>query len=231
MNSVYIVGCERASGKSAVALGVHALMASRLARLGVFRPVVDTRASDPLLTLLRSRGAGDAPQTASIGVSYEEVSSDQDAAIEEIVARFRSLARACDGVLVVGSDYMDPGAPVELAFNARVAANLGVPALGVVSGVGRSCEEVLDAVELALESLREADCDVEGLVANRVERGLMAEVSARTAGREPPVYVLPEVAVLAAPTVEDLLQACSGELIGVTRRRSGSRRWRSWSPR
>ena len=37
---VYVIGCEPATGKSAVALGVRQLLARRLTRLGVFRPVL-----------------------------------------------------------------------------------------------------------------------------------------------------------------------------------------------
>jgi phosphate acetyltransferase len=215
VNGLYIVGSERATGKSAVALGVQELMGRRFGRLGVFRPVVAAAdLPDPVVSLLRSRGAARTSEEASIGVSYDAVHADEAAALAEIVARYRALARDCDGVLVVGTDFTDVGASGEFAFNARVAANLGVPVLCVVSGVERAVDEVVAAVELALESLRAADCDVVALVANRVEPALVAAVSVRMAGHEPPVSVLPDVGLLAAPTVGDLLRACSGELIG-----------------
>jgi phosphate acetyltransferase len=214
VNGLYIVGCGRATGKSAIALGVLELIGRRFGRVGVFRPVVGAAAPDAVLSLLRSRGAADTPEAASIGVSYEDVHSDQEGAVAEIVVRYRALARDCDAVLVVGTDFADAGVSGELAFNARVAANLGVPAVCVVSGAGRSEEEVIAAIELALESLRETDCDVAAVFANRVEQELVAEVSGRLEGHEPPVYVLPEVGLLTAPTVADLLRACCGELIG-----------------
>jgi len=214
MTGVYLAETERSCGKPAVALGVHDLMARRFARLGVFRPVVGADAPDLLLSLLRSRGDAAAPEQASIGVSYEDVHSDQDAAVEEIVARYRALARDCDAVLAVGTDFTDVGASGELALNARVAANLGLPVLCVVSGAERSENDVIAAVEHALESMREADCDVEAMFANRVEPELVAPVWRRLKGHEPPVYVLPEVGLLTAPTVGDLQRACSGRLIG-----------------
>ena len=52
------------------------------------------------------------------------------------------------------------------------------------------------------------------MFANRVEPELVAELSARLGDHEPPVYVLPEVELLSAPTVADLQRVCSGELIG-----------------
>ena len=212
MNGLYIVGCERACGISAIALGTHELMARRFGRLGVFRPVVASDGPDAVLALLRSRGAA-ATVEASAGVGYDELHADPDAAIAEIVARYRALEVDCDAVLVVGTDFTDIGAAGELAFNARVAANLGLPALCVVSGVNRSADEVIAAVELALTSLRRADCDVEAIFANRVAGELVAEIAARLGRHETPAYVLPEIGLLAAPTVGDLQRACSGELI------------------
>jgi phosphate acetyltransferase len=99
---VYVAGCEPATGKSAVALGVQQLLARRVQRLGVFRPVVADPEHDPLLDLLRPSGAGFLPYEASCGIGYEDVRADEARALEEIVARYRALAAQCDGVLVVG---------------------------------------------------------------------------------------------------------------------------------
>jgi phosphate acetyltransferase len=214
LTGLYIIGCEREAGKSAIALGVHELMRRRFGRLGVFRPVGTAEGPDAVLSLLRARGIADTPEEASIGVAYEGARSDTERAIAEIVVRFRALMRNCDAVLAVGSDVTDAGAWGELAFNARVAANLGVPALGVVSGARRSEDEVIAAIEAAVESLRAADCDVEAIFVNRVDPGLIDGISGRLAGHEPPVFVLPEDGLMAAPTVGDLQRACSGELIG-----------------
>ena len=100
---MYVAGCEPATGKSAVALGVQQLLARRVGRLGVFRPVIADPEHDPLLDLLRPSGADFLPYEASCGVGYEEVRADEARALEEIVARYRALAAQCDGVLVVGT--------------------------------------------------------------------------------------------------------------------------------
>src|SRR4051794_23290966 len=102
---VYVSGCEPATGKSAVALGVQQLLTRRVKRLGIFRPVVADREHDPLLELLRPLGSAFLPYQDSCGVGYEEVRADEPRALEEIVARHRALAAECDGVLVVGTDF------------------------------------------------------------------------------------------------------------------------------
>jgi len=214
MTGIYIAGSEIGSGKSAIALGVQELMGRRFARLGVFRPVVAADEPDVLLSLLRSRGAADTSEDASIGVTWDDVHADQAAATEQIVVRYRALASECDAVLVVGTDFTDVGASGEFAFNARVAANLGTPTLCVVPGARRRVHEVTAAVAHALDALREADCDVQGVFANRVAPDLVPKVCARLRGNEPPVYVLPEAGLLAAPTVADLQRVLEGDLIG-----------------
>src|SRR5918998_4077708 len=168
-NGVFVVGSEPATGKSAVALGLSRLLGRRVGRLGVFRPVVaDPDGRDPVVDLLRPAGADDVPYAASLGVAYADVHADEERALEEIIARYRALAAHCDGVLVVGSDYGDVGAPTELAFNARAAANLGLPVVCVVSGHGRAPADVAAAAGLARAALEERGAAVAAVVANRV---------------------------------------------------------------
>src|SRR3954447_2153981 len=207
---VFVTGSEPASGKSAVALGVQQLLARRIGRLGVFRPVVAQPEHDPILDLLRPNRADFVPYPASYGVGYAEVRADEERALEEIVARYRALAAQCDGVLAVGTDFANLGTTGELAFNARVAINLGLPALCVVSGHERTAEETCAAITGALARLRGAGCEVVAVVANRVQEQALDGV-AMDAGV--PIYAVPEVDLLMAPTVGQIAAACDGEMI------------------
>jgi len=211
---LYVTGSGAATGKSAIALGLYHLLARRIGRLGVFRPVVAHRGGhDPLIDLLRARGADAAPYDASLGVSYEAVRADAGHALEEIVARYHVLAEQCEGVLVIGTDFAGVGAAGELALNARIAVNLGLPVMCVVSGHGREPGEVCSAVDVALSSVRQEGGDVVAVAANRVARGDVDGVETRLTGRDVPMYVVPEVDLLQAPTVGEAIAACDGELI------------------
>src|SRR4051794_7600776 len=207
---VYVAGCEPATGKSAVALGVQQLLTRRVERLGVFRPVVADPEHDPLLELLRPLGTSMLPYEASCGVGYEDVRADEARALEEIVARYHALAAQCDGVLVVGTDFAGAGTASELAFNARVALNLGLPALLVVSGHDRTPADVRVATSVALTTWRRWGSDVLAVVANRVRP---ADLDAVAGDGDLPVYALPEVELLMAPTVRQVAAACHGEVI------------------
>jgi phosphate acetyltransferase len=211
---LYVAGSGPATGKSAVALGLHHLLTGRIVRLGVFRPVVEAADKrDPLVDLLRARGSDALPYEASLGVEYEAVRADAGRALEEIVTRYRALAAQCDGVLVIGTDFAGIGAGDELALNARIAVNLGLPVLCVVSGHGRSADEVRSAVDVVLSSMRVEGCDVVAVAANRVAAGDVDRVEAQLGAEEVPVYVMPDVELLEAPTVGQVVAACDAELI------------------
>jgi phosphate acetyltransferase len=216
VSGIYVAGCEPASGKSAVALGLQQLLVRRVTRLGVFRPVVAAHnGTEPLLDLLRSSG-GDAcaPYDASVGVTYEQVRIDEARALEEIVARYHAIAAACDRVLVVGTDYAGVGPESEFAFNARVALNLGLPVICVVSGHDRRPDEIDAALSVALGALERSDCEVAAAIANRVPRDAVAALEARLAGTPfADTFVIPEVPLLMAPTVGQAAEACEGEMI------------------
>src|SRR5919199_1542339 len=125
---LYVTSCEPRTGRAAVSLGLFDLIARRVDRLGVFRPVVSAvGGSDPSIDLLLPRSPQPEPYEACLGVPYVDILVDEDKAMSEIVERFRALAARCDSVFVVGSDFTEAGAPRELALNARVAANPGPP--------------------------------------------------------------------------------------------------------
>jgi phosphate acetyltransferase len=217
-DGLYVTGCEPATGKSAVALGLFELLTRRVGRLGVFRPVVHAVDEvDRVVDLLRTRapvdGDGGGDHEASLGVSYADLLADEDRALSEVVARFRALAGRCDRVLVVGTDFSEAGAARELSLNARIAVNLGLPVVGVVSGRGRTAAEVSAALDGGAVALRSAGCDVVALVANRVAPDELPAPGTTAAGGALPVYALPESPVLTAPTVAEITQACDARVL------------------
>jgi phosphate acetyltransferase len=209
--SVYVTSPEGDTGKSTVALGVLDLLTRRAERVGVFRPVArSTDTADYVLELLLAHDAVDLPYDLCLGVTYDEVHADPERALAEIVARYHEVARRCDIVVIVGTDYTDVAGPTELAFNARIAANLGAPVLLVVSGNGRTPAAVRQVAEVSMGELRTNHAQVIGVVANRCTDDLAA-VRAELDG-DVPAWSLPEEPFLVAPTVRALMEAVGGRL-------------------
>jgi len=220
-HSIYITSAEGHSGKSSVALGVLDTLLRTVERVGVFRPVARSTAErDFVLDLLLARDGVTLDYDDCVGVSYEEVHEDPDAALSRIVDRFKAVERRCDAVVIVGSDYTDVATPTELAYNARIAANLGAPVLLVLTGRepdgvrARTPDELRQVTELSLPELATAHASLLAVVANRADPEHLDEVVAALAAvAEVPVWAIPEDRYLVAPTVDAIREAVDGTLL------------------
>ncbi|WP_109529034.1 MULTISPECIES: phosphate acetyltransferase [Nocardia] len=212
-STVYIASPEGDTGKSTVALGVLQMLCASTARVGVFRPITrSTDEPDYILELLLEHSTADIDYAQAVGVTYEQVHTDPDAAISEIVMRFHEVARVCDAVVVIGSDYTDVASPSELRFNARIAVNLGAPVLLVVRGSDRTPEEVRHLVDLCVSELDQEHAQLVAIIANRCEPGELTEICSALGSFEVPSWTLPEVPLLIAPTMAELCTAVDGEM-------------------
>ena len=164
------------------------------------------------------------PYEQCVGVTYQQLHDDEDAAIAEIVDRYHDVADQCDAVVIVGSDYTDVASPTELSVNARIAVNLGAPVLLSVRAKGRTTDQVAQVVSLCLDELASQHAHTAAVVANRCDPPEMTAMAAallsalRASGSspqrdEPKVYVLPEEPLLVAPTVADLQRSVNGTLV------------------
>ena len=212
--TVYVAAARPYSGKSAMALGIYEAMLRRSTKVAVFRPVVRSRDTvDPAIELLRSRGGVDLPAEAFFGVTYDDVHADDDEALTVILDRYRELAAQAEAVLVLGTDYTDVGAPAELQFNARVAANLGSPVLFVATAHERTVQEVRYAIDLAATVLEENHGRLLRVIVNRVDPQQLDQVRAGLAGVGVPVDVVPDEPLLLAPSVRRLAERVGATLV------------------
>ncbi|MGR0321075.1 phosphate acetyltransferase [Agromyces sp. ZXT2-3] len=237
-HSIYICSAEGNTGKSTVALGTLDTLSRRATRVGVFRPIArSTEERDYVLELLLAHdGVIELGYDDAIGVTYEDVHADPEAALATIVRRFKAVESRCDVVVVIGSDYTDVGSPTELAFNARIAANLGAPVLLVVGGRvtqgrgaserlgytdARTPDELAQLTELAVEELEREHATLLGVVANRADPDRLDDVveavrAASGAAGAPAasvsVWAIPEDQYLVAPSMRSVMHAVGGEL-------------------
>jgi len=233
--SLYITSAEGHTGKSTVALGVLEALRRAVGRVGVFRPIArSTSERDYVLELLLQRETADIDYEEAIGVTYDDVHLDADAALSEIVRRFRAVESRCDTVVILGSDYTDVGSPTELRYNARIAANLGAPVLLVLGGrIGqglgerlgqaepRTAEDLKQLTELAVAELRDEHVALLGVVANRADpddldavvRAVQSAVGETPNGDTAPVWAIPEDPFLVAPSMRSIMEATGSTLI------------------
>ncbi|MGD9618793.1 MAG: phosphate acetyltransferase [Mycolicibacterium sp.] len=216
--AIYVAAPEGDTGKSTIALGIVHRLAATVAKVGVFRPI--TRGdSDHILELLLEHATAGLPYQDCVGVNYQQLHDDADAALADIVERFHRIADQCDVVLVVGSDYTEVAAPSELSMNARIAANLGAPVVLAVRAKGRRPDQVRKVVEVCIDEIAAQHAHTAAVVANRCDPANMADVVAALRDIEvagtasPKVYALPEDPLLVAPSVAELMSAVAGALL------------------
>jgi phosphate acetyltransferase len=213
-SAIYIAAPEGDTGKSAIALAILHRLAANVARVGVFRPITRLGEDrDYILELLLAHSTAGLPYERCVGVTYQQLHADRDAALADIVDRYHAMADTCDAVVIVGSDYTDVASPAELSVNARIAVNLGAPVLLTVRAKGRSADEVAHIVEICLAHLAAQHAHTAAVVANRCEPSQLEVVTEALRRFEPRCYVLPEEPLLAAPAVADLQQAVNGTLV------------------
>ena len=221
--SIYITSPEGETGKSTIALGVVDLLTRRVQRVGIFRPVTrngqnpapgSAEDRDYVVELLIAHDGVDLTYEQCVGVTYDEVHTDPEAALSKIVTRYHEVAAECDAVVVVGTDYTDVAGPTELAYNARIAANLGAPVLLVLSGNGRSPAGVRQLSEVCVSELEANHAQVLGVVANRCVPSELEAIRAEVAAvSDLPGWTVPEDPFLMAPTVSQLMEAVEGHQV------------------
>ncbi|MBQ0901718.1 phosphate acetyltransferase [Micromonospora sp. U21] len=213
--SVYLTSVGSGGGKSTVALGLAELLSRQVGRIGVFRPLVADAGPDPILALLSERYRVEQPLAELAGMSYAEATAlvadgRREELISAVVERYRAVERQCPAVVVVGSDFDDPGDPArprELAFNARLATEFGSVVVPVVDGFGQEPAAVAAAVRGAYHDLADLGATVLAVIANRVP-GPMALPELPV-----PAYAIPEVPSVSAPTVAEVAAALGATLL------------------
>jgi phosphate acetyltransferase len=213
LSSVYIASPEGDTGKSTIALGLLQMLCATTARVGVFRPIArSTSEPDYILELMIDHTTADLTYEQSLGVTYEQVHADQDVALAEIVRRYHEVADQCDSVVIVGSDYTDVGSPSELGFNARIAVNLGAPVLLALRGSERTPNEIAHLAELCASELASHRAHLVAVIANRCDPDQLDDVIDALKVVDVPAWSLPEVPLLVAPTMAELLESMDGKL-------------------
>lgn len=220
--SVYISSPEGDTGKSTIALGVVDLLSRQVQKVGVFRPITrngannlkeDSKGRDYVLELLLEHDGVDLDYEQCVGVTYADVHANPDEALSTIINRYHEMEAQCDAVVIVGSDYTDVATPTELAFNARIAANLGAPVLLVLAGDDRTAAGIHQLAEVSKAELENHHARILGTVINRCQPGNEEAVKALFTDPATPVWTVPAEPFLTAPTVGQLMKAVDGNLV------------------
>ena len=141
-SSLYITTTEPRCGKSLVSLGIANLLLRKTGRVGVFRPIIDTKTPDE-----RDKNIELLVDFFNLKIKYEETYAflEQEAValmgqgrteeiIDTVIQKYKELEAQFDFIIIIGSDFEGEESSFEVDLNAQIARNLGSPVLIVARG-------------------------------------------------------------------------------------------------
>lgn len=216
IRSIFISSAEPYSGKSLVTLGVFETILRQTPKVAFFKPIIRDQhegSDDKNIELIRTRY--NLPQTCEQSHAYYRSEAQRlighgrlDEFVETILLKFKALEEENDFVIVEGSDYIGEGSYFEFDINALVAKNLGLPTLVIGMGLGRSMDEILNPITMAVETFNHQDTKVLGVIINRVmpERSeeLLKEMKKQLPANSGFHSVIPIDPILSSPTLREV---------------------------
>jgi phosphate acetyltransferase len=212
---------EPRGGKSVIALGVMELLSRRLRNIGFFRPIIPDVEFDNNIQLIRKRYNLKLPYADMYAFRHEDAQDliaegKYDSVLKTILAKYKELEHKCDFVLCEGTDYTGVSSAFEFDFNADIANNLGSPILAIINGRGKSPDGIVDAVKVARESFEDHGCTILATIINRLNHKDIEDIVDRCGIeklQDPPIYTLPEEALLGKPTVGEIVTALNCRIL------------------
>ena len=176
-NSLYIATTEAKTGKSLISLGIIELVLRKTPKVGFFRPIIQDSTDnkpDQHLNLILAHFQLYQNYEDSYGLFYSEVSNlmghqNLDEILEIIITKYKKLEQNCDFILCEGSDYLRENSAFEFDINAKIAQNLGCSILILGNGYQKSLEEAIAPIEIAVDTYREKQCQIMGIIINKAD--------------------------------------------------------------
>ena len=226
--NLYVTTTGPAAGKSAVVLGLMSLLVREIRSVGYFRPIgrygnESGPQDDPMVDLICSVFDIQCDRSVMVGLSDREAtdlitSGRQDQMLERILEAYKSYEENHDFVLIEGTNYQGPTVPFEFDVNADLARTLAAPVLVLVSGKGRTADDIYNNTIFAKERFAEHGCDLLAVIVNRAQaegfEELVATLGERfTEAKIPFAGVMPEDEILARPRMEEIAARLGAEVL------------------
>ncbi|MEG3659242.1 phosphate acetyltransferase [Arenibacter palladensis] len=222
--AIYLATTEPNSGKSIVSLGMMQLLLGKTAKVGYFRPIIDDfekgKIDDHIDTVLKHFEVDQTFEdsyayTRSQVVQLKNMDKD-DEIIGNIIDKYKAIEDRFDIVVVEGTDFSGEGAIIEWDINVLIAKNLGIPAIIIANGMGKSLQELVGNIYMAYDSFREKGVEVLLTVANKVQPGNLEQAVLGLKTKLPKKVLtaaIPLNPVLGNPTVKEIAQALSAKVL------------------
>ncbi len=225
IRSLYISSSEPYSGKTLVALGCFEVALRHTKKVALFKPIV------------RDKETGHKDSNIQLILNYHHLTQDYDTTyamqrsealdllahdkfdefIERVINAYKLLEENYDFVICEGTDYIGEGSEFELDLNALIAKNLGLPVIILGQGLGREINEIINPIQLAIQSYHEHHCKIVGTIINKVEESRREELL-KTLTEQLPEYAgiisaIPVEKILSSPSVREVVEQLKAKVL------------------
>ncbi|MGB5388030.1 MAG: phosphate acetyltransferase, partial [Eudoraea sp.] len=222
--AIYVATTEPNSGKSIISLGLMHLALGKTAKVGYFRPIIN------------DYGPGEKDNHINTVISYFGIQMEYNEAyactrsevvhnhnqnkgyetLDKIIEKFKAIESRFDFILVEGTDFSGEGSIIEWDNNVEIAKNLGIPAILLASGVGKTLEELVDNLYLAYDSFTNKGVEVLMVIGNKVEPknvNLVTNGLLKALPDDILVGTIPLNPTLGNPTMKEIVNELEGEVL------------------
>ncbi|MFJ1381484.1 phosphate acetyltransferase [Capnocytophaga canimorsus] len=227
--SVYIITPDAYSGKSLVSLGVMQMVMRNTPKVGYFKPILEskTQKDNHIATMLAHFNIEMEYDEAYVFTRAEVAAMKNKGKIGEvydtIIKRYKALESRFDFVLVEGTDLVEESNVFDVNFNALLAQSLNIPVLAVLKDNFSSEQELIEHVQMEINSLLEAEVQVIGAFINKAKNAdENTKAKLQQTFKEILFSVIPNEEELGRPTLKEIAEALEatflykGENINVT---------------
>ena len=175
--AVYITTIEPNSGKSIVSLGLMQLLLSKVAKVGYFRPIIDDLKKGEIDNHFNTVNTyfnlnldfEDAYAFTRSDVITMKNNNQDDLIISKIIEKYKAIEERFDFILIEGTSFIGEGSIIEFDINILIAKNLGVPAIILASGFGKTMRQLVGSLQMAYDSFKDKGVEVLSVIANKVQ--------------------------------------------------------------
>jgi phosphate acetyltransferase len=222
--AIYITTIEPNSGKSIVSLGLMQVLLGKAAKVGYFRPIIDDfeegKIDNHINTVITYFNLDlkfeDAFAFTRSEVIRKKNEDKDDEIIGKIIEKYKAIEERFDFVLIEGTSFAGEGSIIEFDINLLIAKNLGVPAIILASGVGKTMEDLVGSLQIAYDSFRDKGVKVLSVIANKVEPQNQSWVVSELEKHLPSeviVNAIPLNPILANPSIKEIVDELDGKVL------------------
>jgi phosphate acetyltransferase len=192
------------------------MLIGKTAKVGYFRPIVEDfeeGGSDNHIETVISHFGLDIQFEDAYAITKSKLIKKKNKGklgdvLDLIIEKYKRLEERFDFVLVEGTSFTGEGTAIELDINVLIAKNLGIPAVIVGTGVGKTLEELIDSLHLVYDSFKIKEVEVLAIFANKVQPENIELVTTGLRKNLPEsilINAIPVISSLNHPTVQEIV--------------------------